>query len=135
MLPLYEPAHYVPPPQALFPSLRIVPNNRSGTHRVYLSSALANALGLRANQPADLMPPSAGHPYWHLDLRPQASNRVRWYADTRPRLHDVELPAAVLGAQESLVLCLVPGDPPFPGFYPMLPNAYFAPKQAPPLAA
>jgi|GEM_PF-3465115 len=130
ILPTYNPADYVPPPRGLFPSLRIAPTKRPGTYRVYLSTALARALGLRANQPADLLPPSAGHPYWHFDLRPAATNRVRWYADTRPRLHDVELPAATVGAAESLTLCLVPGDPAFPGFFPMLPDAFFAPKQA-----
>lgn len=126
ILPAYNPADHLPPPADLFPSLRLTKHpTRQQDCRVYLSSAIAQRLGLKAYQPIDLLPPSAGHNYWHLDLRPTAKRRVAWHKDTRPRIDYLPLTAQLLG-RESLTLCLVPGDPAFPGFYPLLPRAFFA---------
>jgi hypothetical protein len=129
MLPTYNPAQHLPPPRNLFATLRLALDpSRSGQYRAYLSRRLTDALELRADQPIDLLPPASSHPWWHLDVRPQAPNRLRWYADTRPRIQGLLLPATVLAGQQHLTLQLVPGDPAYPGYYPLLPDAFFAPR-------
>jgi hypothetical protein len=122
MLPAYNPFEHLPPPVALLPSLRV---NARG--RVYLSQELVSRLNLRAGQPGNLLPPSNGSPYWHLDLRPEARHRIGWYADTRPRIEFVKLPPGLITEGQLLTLQLIPGEPTFPGFYPLLPHA--APTQ------
>lgn len=129
-LPPYNPAEHVPDPVQLFPSLTV---NSKGT--AYLSQDLIAQLNLNNRQPATVIPPPKGSDYWHLDLRPNAGKRISWYADTRPRIRRIKLPAGLVPPGHPVRLCLVPGDPAFPGFYRLLPDAYFAPKQAPPLAA
>jgi hypothetical protein len=130
-LPPYQPARYIPPPHKVFPSLSV---NSQGT--VYLSRALTAKLGLRDKQAVALVPPPAGQEYWHLDFTfLEDARAICWYADTRPRIRGIKLPAGLIAPGQSLRLCLVPGDPAVPGFYRLLPDAFFAPKQAPPLAA
>jgi hypothetical protein len=122
MLPAYNPFEHLPPPVNLLPTLTV---NSKG--RVYLSHALIARLSLRGGQSADLLAPSHGSPYWHLDLRPEARHRVANYADTRPRIEYVKLPTGLLATGQLLTLQLLPGEPTFPGFYPLLPHA--APAQ------
>lgn len=130
MLPDYNPTQHIPPARNLFPTLTI---SSSGT--AYLSHQLITALALRNKQPATLVPPPQGSEYWHLDLRPIAERAICWYADTRPRIRGIKLPPGLVLPEHPLRLCLVPGDPAFPGLYRLLPDAYFTPKHAPPLAA
>jgi hypothetical protein len=130
-LPPYNPARYIPSPSNVFPSLSI---NSRGT--AYLSRELTATLGLRDKQLAALVPPPPGEEYWHLDLTFLEDARpICWYADTRPRIRGIKLPIGLLQPGQPLRLCLVPGDPKVPGFYRLLPDAYFTPKQTPPLAA
>lgn len=119
MLPTYDPAIHIPPPIDLLPTLRV---NARG--RVYLSQALVQKLCIRNAQPANLLPPSNGSKFWHLDLRPVAPLRVKWYDDTRPRIEFVDLPEGLISTSQRLQL--VPGEPAFPGFYPLLPDALAA---------
>ena len=123
MLPAYNPIQHLPPPTNTLHTLSV-----SSKGRAYLSTALRHHLSLKADQAIDLLPPSNGSPYWHLDLRPTASRRLYWYADTRPRIDGLELPAGLLLPGQKLTLQLQPGEPYFPGFYPMLPHAQFAPR-------
>lgn len=111
----YDPTQHLPPPAPL-PTLTV---NAQG--RAYLSRALAAQLNLAASQPIDLLPPGPGNPYWHLDTRPTARRRLYWYVDTRPRINRVLVPAGLLAAGQLLTLQLLPGEPPFPGYYPLLP--------------
>jgi hypothetical protein len=129
-LPAYDPAQHVPPARNLFPALTI-----SSSGNAYLSLDIIHQLGLRNRQPGTLVPPPPGSDSWHLDLRPSAGRVICWYADTRPRIRGIKLPPGLVLPGQPLRLCLVPGDPAFPGFYRLLPDAYFTPKQAPPLAA
>jgi len=123
-LPAYNPGRYIPPPHKRFPSLSI---NSRGT--VYLSRELIAKLGLRDKQAAAILPPPAGEEYWHLDLTFLEDARpICWYADTRPRIRGIKLPAGLLTPGQPLRLCLVPGDPKVPGFYRLLPDAYFTAK-------
>ena len=104
--------------------------------RVYLSRDLMERLGLRDGQAANVLPPSSvNDPCWHLDMRSKARHKVSIYKHSRPRIEFIKLPSGLIAPGEPLRLQLVPGDPEFPGFYPLLPDAYFAPKQAPTLAA
>ena len=124
MSPSYNPAEHVPPPIDLYPTLRVVADAGKPTkYRAYLTCSLARRLGLQANQPINLLPPGSYDTYWHLDLRTAAHNRVRWYADTRPRIHGLVLPTGLLAGASSLTLRLVPGEPAFPGYYPLEPCA------------
>ena len=120
-----------PPPLKLLPTLSI---NARG--RVYLSRDLMERLGLRDGQRANVLPPtSPTNPCWHLDLRPKCRHKVSIYKHSRPRIEYVKLPPGLIAPGQKVRLQLVPGDPEYPGFYPLLPDAHFAPKQAPPLAA
>ena len=92
--------------------------------RVYLSQELVTKLGLRGGQSGNPLPPSNGSPFWHLDRRPEAPRRIAWYADTRPRLEGITLPAGLLAAGQLLTLRLLPGEPTFPGFYHLRPDAH-----------
>jgi hypothetical protein len=117
MLPAYNPAQHLPPAVDLMPPLTV---NAAG--RVYLSRALAAKLNLSSGQPINLLPPSNGTPYWHLDLRPEAQRRLYWYADCRPRIEGIEVPDGLLAYGQLLTLKLLPGRPHFEGFYPLLPD-------------
>jgi hypothetical protein len=120
-----------PPPLKLLPTLSI---NARG--RVYLSRDLMERLGLRDGQRANVLPPtSPTDPCWHLDLRAKCRHKVSIYKHSRPRIEYVKLPPGLIAPGQKVRLQLVPGDPEYPGFYPLLPDAYFAAKQAPPLAA
>jgi hypothetical protein len=121
-----------PPPLKLLPTLSI---NAKG--RVYLSRDLMERLGLRDGQPANVVPPAdpTKDPCWHLDLRSKCRHKVSIYKSARPRIEFIKLPSGLIAPGQPLRLQLVPGDPEFIGWYPLLPDAYFAPKQAPALAA
>jgi len=119
MLPDYNPAQHLPPPVPLS-TLTV---NAKG--RAYLSRALAAKLNLAAGQPIDLLPPGTGSPYWHLDIRPTAQRRLYWYVDTRPRINSIQVPDGLLAAGQLLTLQLLPGEPAYPGFYPLLPASAF----------
>jgi hypothetical protein len=130
MLPAYNPTEHLPPPVDLLPTLTV---NSKG--RVYLSQALVQRLGIRNAQPANLLPPSNGSKFWHLDLRPVAPRWIKWYDNTRPRIEYIQLPNGLVLPQHPLTLQLLPGEPAFAGFYPLLPDADFTHRQAPALAA
>lgn len=117
MLPAYILAHHTPPtPPA--PTLTV---NAKG--RVYFSKALLHKLGLRTNQPADLLPPSADCATWQLDLRPTAPRRIRWYAPAGPRLDGVRFSAGLVEPSTPLALSLSPTASTTPGLYLLLPTA------------
>jgi hypothetical protein len=104
------------------PSLTI---NEQG--RVYLHAALVEQLQLQGSQPANLVPPPAGSPYWHLDLRPEAERFINPGNGRNLRLHGVRLPFGLLSPDEpALTLYLLPGEPVQPGYYPLLPAEAFA---------
>jgi hypothetical protein len=130
MLPAYTPAQHQPSPTNTQPTLTV-----SSKGRAYLSKVLRRQLDLRADQAIDLIPPSDGSPLWQLDLRPTASRRLYWYADTRPRIEALGVPDGLIEPGQKLLLRLLPGAPPFPNVYLLLPDAFFTAKQAPPLAA
>lgn len=124
--PAYNPAEHIPPPNELCPTLRVVYRGQqyNGQYRAYLSHELTKALGLRAGQPIDLVPPAGGRSrFWHLDLRPTAKRRVAWYADTRPRIDSFKLPPRLVKPSRPLVLELMPGVPEYAGYYPLQPQA------------
>jgi hypothetical protein len=111
---------------------------------VYLSEEIVQRLRLRNGQPANVLPPTHNNPCWYLDLRPANKRRITWYMSkgdkahnkgTRPRIEYITLPSGLLVRGQLLRLQLVPGDPEFPCYYPLLPDAFFTTKQAPPLAA
>jgi hypothetical protein len=130
MLPDYNPTQHLPPPVPL-PTLTV---NAKGC--VFLSRALAAKLNLTSGQPIDLLPPGTGSPYWHLDTRPTARRRLYWYVDTRPRLKSIQVPAGLLAPGQLLTLQLLPGEPAYPGFYPLLlANALATQAHQTPLAA
>ena len=111
----YNPTDHIPPPRPCA-TLRV---NAAG--KVYLHDPLCRALGLRANQPIDLIQPANGSAFWHLDLRPHALNHVHWYSDSRPRTIMSRKPAAGLIQPGTLLtLRLLAGLPTYPGFYPLL---------------
>jgi hypothetical protein len=124
-LPTFEAV--TPPPLKLLPTLSV---NAKG--RVYLSRDLVERLGLRDGQAANVLPPAdpAKDPCWHLDLRAKCRHKVSIYKHSRPRIEFIKLPSGLIVPGEKVRLQLVPGDPEFPGFYPLLPDAFFAPKQA-----
>jgi hypothetical protein len=139
MPPTYDLVQHVPPPVDLQPTLRLVmrkPAGRSRTakYRAYLSQGIIERLGLRDGQAANILPPNNSE-YWYLDLRPVAPRRIKRYADTRPRIPCLDLPAGLVLPGHPITLKLVPGEPPFPGFYLLQLDANPTPKQAPPLAA
>lgn len=113
MLPPYLLALHQPPVPAP-PTLTV---NAQGC--VYPSKALLSQLGLRAGQPADLLPPGADCPTWQLDLRPTALRRICWYADTRPRIRGVRLPTGLVPPGARLTLTLASPTPTAPGLYPL----------------
>ena len=120
-----------PPPLKLLPTLSI---NARG--RVYLSRDLMERLCLRDGQAANVLPPTSAESHcWYLDLRPKCRHKVSIYKHSRPRIEFIKLPRGLIAPGQKVRLQLVPGDPEYPGFYPLLPDAYFAPRQAPPLAA
>ena len=113
----YNAAQYMPP-QSLLPTLSV-----SAKGHVYIRSALRTHLGLSPNQPIDLIQPNHGSPYWHLDIRPVAPSRLYWYEDTRPKLIMSRLPlAGLVRIGRPLVLRLLPGEPAYAGFYPLVPD-------------
>ena len=116
MLPALAPL--VPPPLKLLPTLSV---NARG--RVYLSRDLMEKLDLRDGQPANLLPPSGDNPYWHLDLRNKARHKVSIYKHSRPRIEFIKLPCGLVPEGGCVRLQLIPGDPEFPGFYPLQPDA------------
>ncbi|TDN38269.1 hypothetical protein E4631_06125 [Hymenobacter sp. UV11] len=95
--------------------------------RVYLHAALTTHLGLELAQPANLVAPPTGSPYWHLDLRPAANCFiVSGNNGQRLRISKVQLPFELLSPDEPpLTLYLLPGEPAIPGYYPLLPAAAF----------
>jgi hypothetical protein len=117
MLPAPTSAEHLPPPVDILPTLRI---NSKG--RAYLGQALIHRLSLRDAQPANILP-IANSKFWYLDLRPSAVRSIKWYADTRPRIECIQLPSGLLQPASSLVLELVPGEPPYPGLYLLQPHA------------
>jgi hypothetical protein len=118
MLPTYKPTEHLPPPVDLLPTLTV---NSKGC--AYLSRALADKLKLEAAQRIDLYPPSGHTPFWHLDLRSVAGRTLAWYADTRPRIRGIKLPDGLILPGQLLELQLLPGEPAFAGFYPLIANA------------
>ena len=118
-LPAYDPAANLPPPAPLS-TLTISPRGV-----LYLHKAVVAALGLRVGQAIGLCPPAHGSPYWHLDLRPEAPQRIDWYGKGA-RVRGLKLPPGLL--TDTLVLCLLPGEPHYPHFHPLLPAHAFAPQ-------
>jgi hypothetical protein len=121
MLPTYLLSLHQPPP-APAPTLTVTAKGR-----VYPSKALLTKLGLRAGQPADLLPPSADCPNWQLDLRPTARRRICWHADTSPRIRGVRLPAGLVAPEAPLLLALCPTEQTGAGLYLLAPVACAAP--------
>lgn len=94
--------------------------------RAYLHPALIEHLDLQSGQPANLVPPPKGSPYWHLDLRPDAERFLNPGGNGRNlRLNGVRLPLGLLDPDEPLMLYLLPGEPAQPGYYPLLPASAF----------
>jgi hypothetical protein len=117
MYPDYNLLDNLPIPHDLMPALTV-----SAKGNAYLSQDLISRLRLRGGQPIDVLPPNSERtPYWHLDLRPNARRNIDWYPDTRPRIRGLLLPDGLLREGELLTLRLVPGEPAFLGFYPLLP--------------
>lgn len=95
--------------------------------RAYLHPALAEQLHLTSGQPANIVPPSAGSDYWHLDLRPEAERFINPGNGRNLRINGIRLPFGLLNPDEPpLLLYLLPGDPAQPDYYPLLPAAAFA---------
>lgn len=117
--PAYNPADHVPPPPPM-PTLTV---NARGT--LYLHAGLVQALGLRHGQPINLRPPEYGSLFWHLDLRPHAPCRVLWHNNTRVRALGIKLPPGLV--TDALTLHLMPGQPAYEHYHPLLPaNAFTA---------
>ena len=114
---LPQAARFVPPP-APMATASISPGGTLTIHQ-----SLREALGLRPDQPIDLLCPMHNSRYWHLDLRPEAPHRIKWYDDQRPRVRGISLPPALLTAP--LTLYLLPGEPQYPCVYPMLASDAF----------
>jgi hypothetical protein len=108
-----------PPPP--LPTLTI-----SDGQRAFLHSALVEQLRLASGQAADLLPPSKGSQYWHLDLRPEAKRAISVSNGRTYRLTGLRLSADLFNPDEpALTLYLLPGEPVRPGYYPLLPVAAF----------
>jgi len=118
MLPVYSPQAQ-PPSPAPMPTLTV--NNRG---LLQLHASLRQALGLRHGQPIDLIPPVWNSVYWHLDLRPTALRRVLWYDDSRVRATGISLPPDLV--KDRVTLYLLPGEPLYENYYPLLPSNAFA---------
>jgi hypothetical protein len=103
-----------PPPPAPLPRLVV-----HATGKVYLDQSLIIHLDLRGGQPITLHPPGWMSQYWHLDLRPEAPNVIDWYPGKRAKIKRVDLPQMMI-PEQGLVLLLVPGEPAYPNFYPMI---------------
>ena len=117
MLPVYNPTQQVPPP-APMPTLSV---NTKGV--LQLHASLRERLGLRHGQPIDLIPPVWNSMYWHLDLRPSALRRVLWHDNSRVRALGICLPPGLV--ESNLTLYLLPGEPEYANYYPLLPaNAF-----------
>ena len=109
------------PPAPPLPSLSVTDQGR-----VYLHPALVEQLHLQNGQPANLVAPPKGSPYWHLDLRPAAERFITSGNGRNLRLHNVRLPFELLSPDEPpLMLYLLPGEPALTGYYPLLPAAAF----------
>ena len=116
----YDPARHVPPTPPMA-TLKVTPK---GT--LHLHTSLRQALGLQRGQPIDLVPPVWNSLYWHLDLRPEAHRRVVWHANTPGlRAECIKLPPGLVIAP--LTLYLLPGEPAYPNYYPLLASNAFAP--------
>ncbi|MGI4862608.1 MAG: hypothetical protein ACRYFZ_01705 [Janthinobacterium lividum] len=116
-MPTQSPTAPAPP----LPSLTL---NDAG--RVYLHPALATQLQLQHGQPANLVPPPKGSPYWHLDLRPAAERFLNSGNGRNLRIAGVRLPFGLLNPDEGpLTLYLLPGEPAQAGYYPLLPAPAF----------
>jgi hypothetical protein len=114
LLCLLQLLSHQPPP---LPTLSV--NNQG---RVLLHTALVEHLHLQVGQPANLVAPPKGSPYWHLDLRPEAERFI-----TYGNAYHVRLPLGLLNPDEPpLTLYLLPGEPALPGYYPLLPAPAFA---------
>jgi hypothetical protein len=94
--------------------------------RAYLHPALVEQLHLAGGQPANVVPPSAGSDYWHLDLRPEAERFINPGNGRNLRLNGIRLPFGLLNPDKPLLLYLLPGEPMQPAYYPLLPAAAFA---------
>jgi hypothetical protein len=95
--------------------------------RVNLHATLVEHLHLAVAQPANLVAPPTGSPYWHLDLRPEAERRLIAGNAYHLRLHNVRLPFELLSPDEPpLTLYLLPGEPALANYYPLLPAPAFA---------
>lgn len=105
-----------PPSPAALPHLLV-----RATGKVYLSQELITALNLRAGQAINLLPPANGSPYWHLDLRAMAPHNIDWYPGKRAKIKRVALPPSLLLPEQGLALELIPGQPAYTGFYPLMP--------------
>jgi hypothetical protein len=117
MYPAYHPAENIPAPNNLLPELTLTAKGK-----VYLSQPLLARLKLRAGQPINLLPPSTpASPYWHLDLRPDALRNIDWYPGKRPRIKGVSLPDGLLLPGQELTFLLLPGEPEFTHYHPLLP--------------
>ena len=94
--------------------------------RVYLHPALVEYLRLQNGQPATLVPPPKGSAYWHLDLRPAVNNFISSGNGRNHHISNVRLPLGLLNPDEPpLTLYLLPGEPAYPRYYPLLPAAAF----------
>lgn len=110
------------PSTPLLPTLSINDQGRANLH-----AALVEQLHLEVGQPANLVAPPKGSPYWHMDLRPEAERRLIAGSAHNLRLHNVRLPFGLLNPDEPpLTLYLLPGEPALPGYYPLLPAPAFA---------
>lgn len=109
----------LPPPAAPLPSLSIT---AKGILRIHAS--LRERLGLRYGQPINLLPPYAyGDKYWYLDLRPTAARQVLWSENTGMRVQAISLPPGLVTTK--LTLYLLPGEPEYTNYYPLLPADAF----------
>lgn len=110
----------LPPPAAPMPTLSITAKGV-----LHLHASLRERLGLRYGQPINLLPPYAyGDKHWYLDLRPTAARQVLWNENTRMRVEGISLPAGLITTK--LTLHLLPGEPEYANYYPLLPANAFA---------
>lgn len=118
LLPAISDYDLYPPPPIPFPALVV-----SGKGKAHLSQELVIALNLRAGQPANLWPPIHHNSVcWHLDLRPEAQHNIDWYPGKRPKIKKLQLKPGLLLPEQELTLRLLPGEPPYPNFYPLIPD-------------
>ncbi|MGI4862413.1 MAG: hypothetical protein ACRYFZ_00705 [Janthinobacterium lividum] len=110
----------LPPPTPPMPTLSITAKGV-----LYLHTRLREHLGLSYGQPINLLPPYAyGDKHWYLDLRPTAACQVLWNENTRMRVENISLPAGLVTSK--LTLYLLPGEPEYPNYYPLLPENAFS---------